>query len=314
MRRVAAALVLVVLLAGVMAFWPRAAPSTGAWLAAARLEPRYERVEGLRLRYVRRGRGPTVVLLHGIASSLYTWKDVLPGLATTHDVIALDFPGFGGSDLAPGLSAEGLRNAVVGLLDRLAIPRTRLVGNSLGGAVACLVAARQPWRVSGLVLIDAAGFRMDAESRPALLRALGGMLGSAVELLPRPRPLVALGLRQVFHDQTRITREKIDEYEAPLLRPGALATLRALLNTPAPSAAEFEVMLGGVRAPTLVIWGAEDRWIPVADAERFAAAIPGARRVVFPACGHMPQEERPEETLRLVEEFLATSSDSREEG
>ncbi len=287
------------------AFWPREAPLTGAWMSAAGVEARFESVDGLRIRYVRRGSGPAVVLLHGIASSLYTWKDVLPGLAADHDVIALDFPGFGGSDVPQALSAELLRASVIGLMDRLQVPSAALAGNSLGGAVASFVAARHPQRARHLVLIDAAGFRLAPETRPALLRYSAGPLGAALERLPRPRPIVGLALRQVFFDPSLVTRERLDEYEAPLLRPGAVRAVRSMLNAPATGAAEYEALLRGLRQPTLLIWGADDRWIPVADAERYASSIAGARKVVLPDCGHMPQEERPAETLRLIREFLA---------
>ncbi|HET7292733.1 MAG TPA: alpha/beta fold hydrolase, partial [Vicinamibacteria bacterium] len=242
-------------------------------MAAAGVAPRYETVDGVRIRYVRRGSGPSVVLLHGLASSLFTWKDVVPGLALDHDVVALDLPGFGGSDPAPAVSVDRLRASVVGLMDRLDIPSASLVGNSLGGTAAALVSALHPERVERLVLIDAGGFRLAPESRPWLLRASAGAFGGLLARLPRPRPLVALGLRQVFHDDALVTRERLDEYEAPLLRPGAVAALRAMLRAQAPSAAEFEAMLRKVRAPTLVVWGAEDLWIPVADADRFATAI-----------------------------------------
>jgi pimeloyl-ACP methyl ester carboxylesterase len=277
---------------------------TGAWLSAAGVAARVESVDGLRIRYVRRGSGPAVVLLHGIASSLFTWKDVLPDLATDHDVVAMDLPGFGGSDIPARPSVDALRAAVVGLMDRLSLERASLVGNSLGGATAAFVAARHPDRVERLVLIDAAGFNLSPEARPWLLRASGGPVGAAISWLPRPRPLFALGLRQVFHDDTLVTRERLDEYEAPLLRPGAVQGMRALLNAEAPSEDEFQAMLRALRAPTLVIWGEEDRWIPVADAHRFAAAIPGARKVVLPRCGHMPQEERPADVVALLREVL----------
>lgn len=273
-------------------------------MAAAGVEPRYETVSGLRIRYVRRGTGPAVVLLHGIASSLFTWKDVLPGLAVDHDVVAMDLPSFGASDVTEAMSVELLRATVIGLMDRLAIPRASLVGNSLGGATAALVAAQNPERVERLVLIDAAGFRLSPELRPALLRASSGPLGALFTRLPRPRPLLTLALRQVFSDDALVTRERLDEYEAPLLRPGAVAALRAMLNAPAPSSADFDAMLRELRAPALVIWGAADRWIPVADADRFVAAIPGARKALIRDCGHMPQEERPADVLALLREFL----------
>jgi pimeloyl-ACP methyl ester carboxylesterase len=304
-KRLAVGLVVGMALLTAAVYWPREAPKTGAWMAAAGVEPRYETLDGRRIRYVRRGSGPAVILLHGIASSLYTWKDVLPGLAADHDVVALDFPGFGGSDVPPALSVELLHDTVVGLMDRLALPQATLVGNSLGGAVASFVTARHPERVSRLVLIDSAGFRMAAESRPALLRYVSAPLGAVLVRLPRPRPILSLGLRQVFFDDRLVTTERVDEYEAPLLRPGALEAMRSMLQARAPSAAEYEAMLRGARHPTLVLWGAEDRWIPRSDADLYASAIPGARKVVLPECGHMPQEERPAETLRLVREFLA---------
>lgn len=284
--------------------WPRPLPVAGVWMDAAGVQARVASVAGLRIRYVRHGQGPPVVLLHGIASSIFTWRDVLPALARDHDVLAIDLPGFGGSDTPAEPSVDILRAAVVGLMERLSIQRASIVGNSLGGATAAVVAARHPERVERLVLIDAAGFRLTPESRPWLLRASAGTLGGLVARLPRPRLVLALGLRQVFHDDSLVTRERLDEYEAPFLRPGAVAGLRALLNAPAPPATEFEAMLRGLRVPTLVIWGAEDRWIPVADADRFVAAIRGARKVVLPRCGHMPQEERSAEVLALLRELL----------
>jgi len=304
-KRLAVGLVLGLLLLLAVVYWPREAPKTGSWMAAAGVEPRYETLDGGRIRYVRRGSGPPVVLLHGIASSLYTWKDLLRGLAADHDVVALDLPGFGGSDVPPALSVELMHGTVVGLMDRLGLPQATLVGNSLGGAVATFVAARDPERVSRLVLIDGAGFRMAAESRPALLRLLAGPLGPVLVRLPRPRPILSLALRQVFFDDRLVTTERVDEYEAALMRPGALAAMRSMLRAPAPSAAEYEAMLRGVQQPALVLWGAEDRWIPPSDADLYAAALSGARKVVLSECGHMPQEERPSETLRLIREFLA---------
>src|SRR5262245_14812760 len=304
LRRAACAVAVVAAALAAVLLWPRPLPVTGAWMAAAGVEPRFESVDGVRLRYVRRGAGPTVMLLHGIASSLFTWKDVLPAVALDHEVVALDLPGFGGSDVPEAISVDRLRAAVIGLMDRIGIGRASLVGNSLGGATAALVAAHDPDRVERLVLIDAAGFRMSPQSRPWLLRAGAGTLGALIASMPRPRPIIAIGLHQVFYDHELVTRERLDEYEAPFLRQGAVAGLRAMLNAPAPSPSEFEAMLRTLRTPTLVIWGAEDRWIPAADADRFAAAIPGARKAVIPKCGHMPQEERPAEVLALMRPFL----------
>jgi pimeloyl-ACP methyl ester carboxylesterase len=296
-------LLLVVLLA--LLFWPEAkAGPTGAWLRAAGLEARFETVEGFRIRYVRSGKGPAVVLLHGFGSSIYTWKDVLPGLARTRTVVALDFPGFGESDQPPDLTFEVCPRVVRGLMDKLGVGSATLVGNSLGGAVATVLAARSPERVAALVLIDAAGFNLNASDRPLILRLLASPAGAALfERLPIRGRMLRLGLRQVFFDPALVTDERFNEYLAPWLRPGAPASALSLLTSRTLTPALVADLAPKVTAPTLVLWGREDGWIPVEQADRFVAAIPGARKVVFEGCGHLPQEERPADVLRWLQEF-----------
>ena len=293
-------------------FWPEhPAGPTGAWLSADGLVPRYESIDGLRVRYVRAGAGPPVLLIHGLGSSIYTWKDVLPALSREHDVVALDLPGFGGSEIPPGLSAAIYPRTVTGLLDCLGVARASLVGNSLGGAVAVLVAAMHPARVDRLVLLDAAGFHLAPADRPWLLRLLGSDAGGVLARLPRKRLFVTLALRQVFDDDRKVTSERVEEYLAPVERPGAVDALRSLLAPRGIAAlASFEDVAKRVRAPTLVVWGRDDAWLPLGDAERFVAAIPGARSVVLDACGHMPQEEFPAEVSRLVSGFLHPAGSS----
>ncbi|HVR72479.1 MAG TPA: alpha/beta fold hydrolase, partial [Vicinamibacteria bacterium] len=177
------------------------------------------------------------------------------------------------------------------------------VGHSLGGAVASAFAAAEPHRVARLVLIDSAGFNLEPEDRPWLLRVAGSPGASAVlENLPVRRRVVALGLRQVFHDDGRVTPERVEEYLAPLARPGAARFLSRLLGQA--TAMGLPEAIGRVRAPTLVVWCAQDEWVPIADADRFVAAIPAARKAVIEACGHVPQEERPQELVALLREFL----------
>jgi pimeloyl-ACP methyl ester carboxylesterase len=286
-----------------LALWPEPAPGpTGAWLAAAGLEPR-----GLRVRYVRAGSGPPLLLVHGTAASIDTWRDLLPELAQRYEVVALDLPGFGASDQPADLSGAAYPGVLLALMDRLELTRAVLVGHSLGGAVATLVAAQHPERVERLVLIAPAGFNFASAELPWLLRALEWPpLGELVERLPVRRALVRLGLRQVVFDDALVTRERVEEYWAPLARPGAIASLRSLLASRHALGARFPALAARVRAPTLLIWGREDAWIPVTQADRFLAAIPGSRQVVLERCGHLPQEEHPHEVLRILADFLAS--------
>ena len=306
-RAVATLLALALAVLGALAAYDRCAPSPAPWLAAARLEARFASVDGHRLRYVRTGRGPTVVLIHGLGASLHTWKDVIPGLAPDHDVIALDLPGFGLSDRPSDLALEDLPSAVLGLMDRLAVRRASLVGNSMGGSTAVLVAAGAPDRVSGLVLVDAAGFDLAPADRPRLVRLAMSPLGQAASLLPGKRLLVELALRQVFHDPALVTGERVAEYLDAVRQPGSFAALRSLGASLGGRDAVVSDALARVTAPTLVVWGRDDRWIPLAHAGRFARAIAGARSAVIEDSGHVPQEEQPRELLRLLREFLAAS-------
>ena len=307
MRRRSLSLLALAVLAGLLvlalASGDRPAAPSGAWMARAGVEPRFATVDGVRVRYVRRGSGPPVVLLHGIASSIYSWAAVIPPLATGHDVIALDLPGFGGSDIPSVHSADQYPRVLRGFLDGLGLTRVTLVGHSLGGAVASAFAASEPGRVERLVLVDSAGFNLSPADRPWLLRALGWPGAAAlVDVLPLRRPLVAMGLRQVFHDDARVTPERVEEYLGPLVRPDATRFMARLLAIQRPLG--LPEAIGRIRAPTLVVWCEQDEWVPLEHADRFVAAIPGARKAVIGGCGHMPQEERPTELLALLSEFL----------
>lgn len=269
-------------------------------MAAAGVAPRYQTADGVRIRYVRRGQGPPVVLLHGIAASLYTWKDVLPALAADHDVIALDLPGFGGSDIPEPLDGAREVRVVLAFLDGLGLPRVSLVGNSLGGAIAVTIAGQEPARVDRLVLLDSAGYNFAQGDRPWLLRVVGSAPLGLAKALP-VRPLVALALRQIFHDRRLVTAARIDEVAAPLQRPGAAGAVRGILLSA--NSLGLPGLVRRVRAPTLVLWGRYDQWVSPSHAQRFAADIPGARVEMLDS-GHLPQEERPQETAALIEAFL----------
>lgn len=278
---------------------------TGKWLAALGLEPRFESVAGRRVRFVRKGSGPAIVLLHGFASSIYTWKDVLPALARDHDVLALDLPGFGQSDCPPDLSFDEYPAVVLGLLDRLGVSRATLVGSSMGGAVAVTIAAERPGFVDRLVLVDAAGFNLQEKKRPWPIRVIrSAPMAALLDRMPLRRLLVEASLRQVFFDDALVTSERIDEYLEPVLRPVAPTAIRSLLASRSLHPDAVQKLLPKITAPVLILWGREDEWIPVRDADRFAAALPGSRVVVLDGCGHMPQEERPGDVAQSIEDFL----------
>jgi pimeloyl-ACP methyl ester carboxylesterase len=174
----------------------------------------------------------------------------------------------------------------------------------MGGATVVMVAARRPERVTALVLVDAAGFDLAPPERPAIVRLVTSSAGSMMAWLPGKRLVVRLALRQVFADASRVTDERVSEYLAGALRPGTLASIRSLGESIRARPGLVPDALSRIQAPTLVLWGTDDRWIPLAHADGFAAAIHGARKVVVERCGHLPQEEKPEEVRRLLRDFL----------
>ena len=313
LRRMARPLLVLLLVAGVAALVLLPAepvPMTGAWLKHAGLEPRLLRVKGgemsagrpLDVHYVRAGQGPTMILVHGIASSIYSWADVIGPLSQSFDVIALDLPGYGGSSQPADLSFDDLPAAVTGVMDALGIARAHFVGNSMGGAVSLLMAARQPDRVDHVVILDSAGFGMKPNERPFMIQVLAsGAAGFFADRLPIRRGLTRATLRHLMRDDSAVTEARIDEYVAPLMRPGALESTRALLLSRLDE--RFLPDLPRIRAKTLVVWGRYDPWLPESDADRFVAAIPGSRKIVLET-GHMPQEEKPADVARLIGDFL----------
>jgi pimeloyl-ACP methyl ester carboxylesterase len=137
-----------------------------------------------------------------------------------------------------------------------------------------------------------------------MVAALTSPLGSALSWLPGKRLVVEMALRQVFADDSHLTDERVSAYLAPVLRPGAFPAIRSLGASLRSHENAVRDALPSIQAPTLVVWGREDRWIPLAHADLFVAAIPGAKRAVIHGCGHVPQEEVPEELLRLVRGLL----------
>jgi len=299
-RRVA---ILILVLGAVLFLLPAEKPGlTGQWMSRAGLEPHLLKVGRFEVRYVRKGEGPTVILIHGLASSLYSWAEVIGPLSQSFDVVALDLPGFGASSQPEDLSFADYGPTLLGLMKALEIEKASLVGNSMGGAVAIQMAARHPEKVDRLVVVDSAGFRLRQGERPFLVRLLSSrLMGEVADRLPVRRMLSRMTLDRLIHDKSRLTEERINEYAAPFMRPGAVASARSLLLSRVDP--DFAQGIRSIKAPTLVLWGRFDPWLPEADADRFVAEIEGARKVVLEA-GHMPQEEQPAEVARLVGDFL----------
>jgi len=263
------------------------------------------RVEGVRWRSREvEGEGIPIVYVHGLLSTSASWKNALRAASAGHPGIAVDLPGFGFSDRPwPGdYTVAGQAQALLRYLDARGFDRVALVGNSLGGAVCLIAAAAQPSRVAALVLVGSASPISKIPWNFQLLRA--PVIGEIeMELLIRPVQEAALRYR-LFARPERVTQQEVDEDWIPVRVPGTRrATLAAVRSNPR----GLENLLSRIHVPTLVLWGKEDKILPPEEGLRLASEIRGARLVILPDTGHIPQEETPEEFGRAVSSFLESA-------
>jgi pimeloyl-ACP methyl ester carboxylesterase len=273
-------------------------------------------VVGARTNYVEMGEGPPLVLVHGLSGAWQSWLEQIPYLARTHRVVAMDLPGFGGSPMPPWeISIPSYGRFIRDLCERLGIERCSLVGNSMGGFIATELAITEPRRVDELVLVSAAGITWArARREPA---ALLGRLGVAAAPLALKFQLSGIrrpGLRHrafrgVFHDPNSLRRELLWENVVPALTssPGYLDALTTLFGY------DIRDRLEEIEVPTLIVWGRNDRVVPVPAALSYKRRIgANAELEIFDRCGHVPQIERPVRFNRVLERFLgrATSAGS----
>lgn len=248
------------------------------------------------------GRGPiTVVYVHGLLSTSASWKNALVAASGGRPAVAVDLPGFGYSDrpwphdYTVGGQAEGLLR----YLDARGFERVVLVGNSLGGGVCLVAAAARPARVAALVLVGSAS---PVSRIPWNFRILRAPVIGEIEMEFLIRPVMELALRyRLFAHGERVRKEDVDDDWLPIRVPG---TRRAALAAVRSSSRGYEGLLTRIRVPTLVLWGKEDRILPAEEGFRLATTIPGARLVVLPDTGHIPQEETPEQFSRAVSSFI----------
>lgn len=261
---------------------------------------------GLHVHYRDEGRraGPTLVLVHGYSASLQAWEPWVRALSSDYRVISLDLPGHGLTRADQGYAGgrQGYGAIIDQVATRLGAPHFTLVGNSMGGAVAWTYAVDHPGRLDGLVLVDAAGWPSTGDSQVMIFRVLRYPLGRALLKNIDTRPLVRQGLQAGYVDPKLVTPQLIDRYVDLARGPGHRDILLSLQTVPSRPASP--ALLARITAPTLVMFGQQDKLIPVADGRRFADAIPGATLITYPGVGHVPMEQIPERSAADLKAWL----------
>lgn len=262
---------------------------------------------------------PTIFLLHGSNADLHTWEPWSENLARDYRVIRMDQIGHGltGPDPEHDYSRANFTADILEVADALGLDRFILAGNSMGGKHTLAFAIAHPERVAGMVLVDGSGGQ-SIEEEPQEEQASddsAGNIGFAIAQTPgvnkiveqiTPRSLVAQSLEQSVSVKGIITDAMIDRYWELLRYPGNRAATMARFSTEYQSLTEAEI--AALDMPALILWGEEDRLIPVAAGRWLDRTLPNSDLVIYPGIGHLPHEEAPEATLADVRQWLESLS------
>jgi pimeloyl-ACP methyl ester carboxylesterase len=271
-------------------------------------------IHGHRRAYVKVGRGPALLLLHGLGCTHHTWDPVIDALAKRYTVIAPDLLGHGESDkpradYSIGAFANGLRD----LLTVLGIDTVTVVGHSFGGGVAMQFAYQFPERTERLVLVGSGGLGPEVSAAIRAITATGFSQVMGALTLPGVRHLGSAGLRALSRTGVKEFRDfdEVAEIYESFRDPAARAAIRHVVRAVVDWQGQIVTMADRAylteAMPMCVIWGAEDRVIPVSHAARAAELAPGARVEILPDSGHFPHKDHPQRFARILHDFIRTT-------
>jgi pimeloyl-ACP methyl ester carboxylesterase len=251
----------------------------------------------------------TVVLIHGFGASLETWNDIYPFLCKNYSVIRMDLKGSGLSSKPRDNKYKLSDQAYILMQFLMELNQTNvvLVGHSLGGGVALLtyfesLSKHFGIKVKGLVLIDSAGY---PQSLPFFIKAVRNPIVRFLSYFTTAEFRVRLVLERIYKVKEKITSERVERYAFSLNQPGSEYALHQTANQIVPNnISELTAKFPTVAIPTLIVWGKDDPVIPIENAHLFNHDIPNSRLFILDNTGHVPHEERPEETFAAINQFL----------
>jgi pimeloyl-ACP methyl ester carboxylesterase len=272
-------------------------------------EERFAQVRGSRLRYLVRGEGEPLVLVHGLGGAASNWLALAPLLLPGRRLLVPELPGHGGSEPLPAArNLNTYADSLAALIEREGFPPAAVVGHSLGGAIALRLAIRRPDAVSRLVLAAAAGISSGTRSARYAL-TITGILKPGRRIAPHRR-LVARSpvLKSLVFgrwgaaDPQALPAEVVEAFlSGPARHTDTFSAAKALMKD------DPRADLDRVLCPSLVLWGARDNQLPIGDAFDYARRLRGRLRVIAD-CGHLLIGERPDACADAIESFLAASS------
>ena len=262
----------------------------------------------------RAGKRPVLLLIHGMAGSSATWREVMPALTEKYTVVAPDLPGHGESDKPrQDYSLGAHANALRDLLVAIGVDRATMVGQSLGGGVALQLAYQHPKHCERLVLVSSGGLGQEVSwilraltfpgvefLMPVLFPAFMRNAGNTIS-----RGLHRLGLRAPRLEEEWRSYLSLTDSET---RDAFLRTLRAVVDIGGQAVSAHDRLYLSSLLPTLIVWGQQDGIIPVAHAQEAHKAMPGSRLVIFEESGHFPHVEEPARFIEVLTAFIETTA------
>lgn len=281
---------------------------------APHCEDGFVEVEEARVHYVHAGAGRPMLLIHGLVGSISNWHGNLRALAQERSVYAIDLLNAGKSQRIKGLDAglEATADRVVAAMDVLGIENADVAGHSHGGAVAMMLAARHPERVRSMVLFAPVNPFCPLAGRMVRLYSgiPGRWLARCAPFVPRRIQWLAVG--RMYGDPKRIGKDCVREYMDGLRVRGTIPHILAVVRAWFDDLAKLQAVLPRIATiPTLLVWGDRDRAVSVASGARLQHEFRAAELVVIPGGGHVVFEEMPDESNRIMLDWLRAGSMAR---
>lgn len=258
----------------------------------------------LKTHYIEKGEGSRhVILIHGFRSHTYTWKALIDPLANAgYHVWAIDLIGFGLSDKPDHAvyNPDFFVEQIHAFMDSKGISQAHLIGNSMGGGLALSFAIDYPEQVHSLTLLNALGYPLEIP----FYMSFGKHVTKICPVFLGPT-MIRYGLKQIVYNQELVTDEQVEAYSLPYRFPGGIkASLATLDNFDNQILVKMERHYPSLHTPALIIWGDHDQLIPLSHYEKFIKDFPHAEKLLINNCGHIPQEEAPDEVLAILLPFL----------